>query len=1087
MRLTDLLGRLRDRGIGIRAEGDELKVRAPLGSLAPEDVALLREHKPALLAELRRAGRWGVELSGQLERLWYLDRLESGLTGWVLQGAVRLEGPLRVELFEASLRDFVERHDLGRVHLRTEDGRPFLDFAPETIMAIDRAEAADVLRDPSDQAELLEWVADLGNRPMPLDRPPLIRFTLLRFSDEDHVLSLVAHHAIWDGWGFDLCYRDIAEFYSARLEGRAPVLPRLEAGYADYVRAQRERTSGTRAEESERYWSGILGGTIPDLELVGDRPRPAEMTYGGHREHFDLADAALPELRALAKDSHTTVFLVVLAAYTAFLHRVTGQQDIIVGVPVQGRHEPRFDDVVGFFVNTIAVRAQPAPAMSFRELLRQVSERAIGALDHQDTPFEWIVRRFARRDPSRTPIFQTLLTHQYAVGRPKQWGNVRPRSLLHPIRATTFDISVWIREYADRLDAGLDVRSDLFDAGSARALVNAFQRLIAAAVRQPDLAIADLPLLDAAEAAAETIGRRGPTRDLVPLGSFLERIAERVVAAPGAIAVEDERGTVRYDELWTRSAAVAAALRSRGVQPGEPVVVLVDRDRHLPALLLGILRAEATFLPFDATYPLERLRFMAGDSGARLAVVDGGTRGIASEIGLTPLMKDELMMSAAPTAHPFPAQSAIAYRFYTSGSTGKPKSVQVPHGALLNFLAGVQDLLALTPEDVLLAVTTVSFDISVLELLLPIVAGGRVVVASSDETLNAPALAERMRSRGVTVMQATPATWRLLLDDGWSGGLRLALSGGETLPRSVADGLLERCEAVFNMYGPTETTIWSTARRVGRLIATVPIGRPLLNTAAYVLDERLRPVPQGMPGEIHIGGAGVSAGYWNRPELTALRFIPDPFAGTPGARMYRTGDIGRWRADGELVFLGRRDAQVKVHGHRIELTEVESVLESLPGIRQAAVDARGDDADRRLIGWVLHEDGLEDPPTASELRRELRHRLPAFMVPAILVPVSEMPLTLNGKVDRRRLPDPTRAVAADRVSFAHPVGVMEEAIATEWRRLLSVEQVGRHDNFFELGGYSLLSLQAVAAIEKRTGRRIDPRRFFFSTLAQLAE
>lgn len=1087
MRLTDLLGRLRDRGIGIRAEGDELKVRAPLGSLTPEDVALLREHKPALLAELRRAGRWGVELSGQLERLWYLDRLESGLTGWVLQGAVRLEGPLRVELFEASLRDFVERHDLGRVHLRTEDGRPFLDFAPETIMAIDRAEAADVLRDPSDEAELLEWVADLGNRPMPLDQPPLIRFTLLRFSDEMHVLSLVAHHAIWDGWGFDLCYRDIAEFYSARLERRAPVLPSLEAGYADYVRAQRERTSGTRAEESERYWSGILGGTIPDLELVGDRPRPAEMTYGGHREHFDLADTALPELRALAKDSHTTVFLVVLAAYTAFLHRVTGQQDLIVGVPVQGRHEPRFDDVVGFFVNTIAVRAQPAPAMTFRELLRQVSERAIGALDHQDTPFEWIVRRFARRDPSRTPIFQTLLTHQYAVGRPKQWGNVRPRALLHPIRATTFDISVWIREYADRLDAGLDVRSDLFDAGSARTLVNAFQRLIAAAVRQPDLALADLPLLDAAEAAAETIGRRGPTRDLGSLGSFLERIAERVVAAPGAIAVEDERGTVRYDELWTRSAAVAAALRSNGVQPGEPVVVLVERDRHLPALLLGILRAEATFLPFDATYPLERLRFMAGDSGARLAVVDGGTRGIAGEIGLTPLMKDEMMMSAAPTEHRFPAPSAIAYRFYTSGSTGKPKSVQVPHGALTNFLAGVQELLALTPEDVLLAVTTVSFDISVLELLLPIVAGGRVVVASSDETLNAPALAERMRSRGVTVMQATPATWRLLLDDGWSGGLRLALSGGETLPRSVANGLLDRCGAVFNMYGPTETTIWSTARRVGRRIANVPIGRPLLNTAAYVLDERLRPVPQGMPGEIHIGGAGVSAGYWNRPELTALRFVPDPFAGTPGARMYRTGDIGRWRADGELVFLGRRDAQVKVHGHRIELTEVESVLESLPGIRQAAVDARGDDADRRLIGWVLHEDGLEDPPTASELRRELRHRLPAFMVPAILVPVSEMPLTLNGKVDRRRLPDPTRAVAADRVSFAHPVGVMEEAIATEWRRLLTVEQVGRHDNFFELGGYSLLSLQAVAAIEKRTGRRIDPRRFFFSTLAQLAE
>jgi acyl-CoA synthetase (AMP-forming)/AMP-acid ligase II len=344
-----------------------------------------------------------------------------------------------------------------------------------------------------------------------------------------------------------------------------------------------------------------------------------------------------------------------------------------------------------------------------------------------------------------------------------------------------------------------------------------------------------------------------------------------------------------------------------------------------------------------------------------------------------------------------------------------------------------------------------------------------------------------MRSNAVTVMQATPATWRLLLDDGWPGRLRVALAGGEDLPRAVADGLLDRCDTLWNMYGPTETTVWSTAHRVVEREGPVPIGRPILNTNVYVLDDQRRPVPQGMPGEVWIGGAGVALGYWNRLELTDARFVHDPFSDVPGARMYRTGDVGRWRADGTLAFLGRVDTQVKVHGHRIELAEVERVLESLPGIRQATVDARGEVADRRLIGWVLFDDDLDDPPTSSELRRELRTRLPAFMVPAILVPVTEMPLTLNGKVDRRRLPDPTRTAAADRTEFAPPQGAMEEAIALEWRRLLDLEQVGRHDNFFELGGYSLLSLQAVAAVEQRTGRRIDPRRFFFSTLAQLAE
>lgn len=1087
MTVAALLSSLHARGIGIRAEGEELRVRAPHGALTSEEVRLLREHRSELLAALRRSGRWGLRLSGQQERLWYLDRVEPGLTTYVLPAALRLEGPLRVDVLKEALRDFIDRHDLGRVHIRTEAERPELAFASESLLSFEELDAADVLRDPADPAELLEWVADASNMPLRLDEPPLIRFKLLRLDAGTHVLIVAVHHAIFDGWGFDILLREVGACYAARLERRAPALPPLAGSYADYVIAQQERITGPRAEASERFWTEALAGPLPDLELVGDRSRPPQLTYAGRRVNFTLPGTELARMRALATDAHATVFLVLLTAYTALLHRMTGQQDIIVGVPVSGRNDPRFDDVVGFFVNTVVMRAKPETGMTFRELLRHVGGRFIAAIDHQETPFEWIARRFARRDASRTPVVQTTLTHQYAADRTAAWGDVRLRSINHQARVATTDLGVWVREYHDRIEGGLDFRSDLFDDATAESMQRAFFALLTAGVRDPDRALEELPLLDAREAEAETVGRRGPRRDPASLGSFLSRIDEQVAAAPDAIAVEDERGVVRYGELRTRAAAVASALRAQGVAAGDPVIVLVERDRHLPVLLLGVMRAGAVYLPFDTNFPAERLRFMVADSGARRVIVDAETRDLAVQIGLTPVMKDDLMMAAADGSASIPESSAVAYRLYTSGSTGRPKSAVISHGALTNFLTGMQELLALTPADILLAVTTVSFDISLLELLLPLVTGGRVVVASSDETINAPALAERMRSTSVTVMQATPATWRLLLDGGWTGGLRIALSGGETLPRSLADGLLGRCGVLWNMYGPTETTVWSMARRVRTGAGRVPIGNPLLNTDVYVLDQRQHPVPQGMPGEIWIGGHGVALGYWRRDDLTSARFRHDPFAGTADARMYRTGDLGRWRADGALDFLGRSDAQVKVHGYRIELTEVEAVLESLPWIRQAAVDARGEDADRRLIGWVLFEEGLDDRPTSSELRRELRHRLPAFMVPAMLVPVSEMPLTLNGKIDRQRLPDSARAAAADRLEFAPPQGRMEEVIAQEWCRLLGVEQVGRNDNFFEVGGYSLLSLQAVGAIEQRTGRRIDPRRFFFSTLAQLAE
>jgi amino acid adenylation domain-containing protein len=1087
MTAEQVLNAFRARGVEIRADGEHLSVRAPQGVLTPADAAQLRERKQELLAELARVGRWGTALSAQQERLWYFDQVETDLSAYVLPGAFRIDGPLDVDALRAALQSFVERHELGRVRIVAGEAGPVVELAPQSCFAFARIESAEILDDPTDLTALARWIETAGDVAMPLGAEPLIRFTLIAVHPELHVLMLVVHHAVWDGWCFDIFLRDVGELYAARCEARVPVLPRLVASYADFVRAQRQRHDDAVSDTGRQHWAQVLDGSLPDLELAADRPRPAQMTYAGRRVPFAMSPEALAAVRALASAEHTTVFVCLLAVYFTLLHRATGQDDVIVAVPVQGRTQPEFEDVVGFFVNTVTVRGTTHPDMSFRDLLQQIGSQFRAALEHQDTPFEWLAQTFGRRDPSRTPIFQTMFTHQFTAQRNEHWRDIRVRSFSRGARTVTTDISLWVREYEDRLDGGLDFRSDLFDDASAAALAAAYHRILDTVVVAPQTRLDAVPLLDDVQRVRETTGRAGPARVLTASDSLLARVERYASDQPEAVAITCGSVHLTYRELWRHAEALAAMVQAHQVAPGDPVVVLADRTEMLPAVVLGVLLAGAVYVPCDPTYPVERLRYMAHDSGARVAIVSAAHAGLASDIGLDAIGIDVTQPETTRPRDVVRTALTTAYRIYTSGSTGLPKAVDVAHGALDNFLAGIGETLEFSSADTLLAVTTVSFDISLLELLLPIACGGRVSIATSDEAVDAAALAAMMVRDDVTVLQATPATWRLLLDDGWQGSLRLALCGGEAFPPLMVAPLRERAQDVWNLYGPTETTVWSAAHRLTDEGARVPVGQPLLNTQIYVLDARQQPVPQGVAGDVWIGGAGVALGYWNRGDMTRERFVHDPFTGAASARMYRTGDRGRWRADGALEHLGRADTQVKVNGYRIELGEIEAALEAIPEVRQAAADARGLIGDRRLMAWVRFHDGSDAPPTPSELRRTLRRSLPAFMVPAMIIALDELPLTLNGKLDRRALPDPLEQRRDARAAYAPPTGDLETVIAEEWCRLLAVDRVSRHDNFFELGGHSLLSLRAVAAIARRADRQIDPRRFFFSTLAQLAE
>lgn len=1082
MKARDLLRALASRNIRVSLEGDQLQVRAPAGRLETADVEALRAVRTELLDALREAGRWGLLLSGQQERLWFFEQTEPGLSAYTLPGAFRLQGPLDAQALRSALSDFVERHDLARVHVRTVDGTPVLSFAPAAPFDLRVLDAADLVDDLDDREAIEDLVVETGNASLALDEPPLIRFTLIRIGPSEHVLVVLVHHLIWDGWSFDIFLRDAGECYAARVEQREPRLPELVGSYGAFVLDQQGPTEATDA--GHRYWAEALAAAPATLELPTDRARPPRVTYDGARIPLAVTQDVLEELRRLCREEGVTLFTLLLAVYAVLLHRLTGQDDLVVAAPMQGRSRQSLEEVVGFFVNTLPLRLRPARDEPFATFLHRVRDVVVGALEHRDTTFDWMVREFGRRDGSRTPLYQTMFTHQFAADRVRRWGDLDISSFARGTRSVTTDLGLWVREYVDRLDGGLDFRTDLWDEASAASMLRAYHALLAAVVSDRRVAVGNLPLLSESEAQAETKGRAGAERMPPREETVLGLVAAEVRRRPDAVAVADSAGTTSFAKLWGHSAATAALLHRAGAS-GAVVAVLMRRSRQLPTALLGVWRAGATYLPMDPDYPEERLRLMVEDSGVTHALVDGRTEDLARRLGLTALRLPDVE-TAADVDWRDVAPAASAYRIYTSGSTGRPKGVDIPQLALVSHLHAMRSLTGIAADDVWLAVTTISFDISILELLLPLVAGARVFVAWDAEARGSEAVAEVLAASAATIMQATPVVWRSLLDDRWQGRLRVAVCGGEALSPSLATGVGQHCGLLLHVYGPTETTIWSTATALADASGGVSIGRPIENTTVYVLDEGRRPVPQGARGEIWIGGLGVASGYWNRPELTAERFVSDPFVRGWGGRMYRTGDLGRWRADGQLEFLGRSDAQVKVRGHRIELTEIEAALESLPEVKAAAVDARGHDADRRLVAWVVPTDPVR-PPTGSDIRAALRRRLPDAFVPGRFAVVDSIPVLPNGKRDRARLVDPLLDAPVQQPRQDPPQGAVELGIAAEWCALLGIKQVYRDDNFFELGGHSLLALRASAAIARRTGHKIDPRRFFFATLAQLAE
>ncbi|TFG52055.1 MAG: amino acid adenylation domain-containing protein [Gemmatimonadales bacterium] len=1024
-----------------------------------------------------------VVLSFVQERQLFLELLDPYTAVNNLATCIRIEGPLDLAALERSANQTVARHEALRTSFNLNQGRAVPQIAPALSLDV---VVVSLETHHDREVEALRLAEREAHRPFDLGRPPLLRAKAFRLGAELHVLVIVIHHTIADGWSLGVLLRELFLHYRGESRGVASELPPLPIQYRDFAAWQRDPRHTSLFERQLGYWKEQLGGVLPVLDLPIDRPRGIRQTFRGATHRFRVAGPVLAGLKELARRNDGTLFMALMAGYQALLHRYCRQDDLLVGTPTAGRTRPETQELIGAFINTLVLRTDLSGDPAFVELLRRVRETALASYAHQDLPFERLVAELRpQRVLSRTPVFQVMFIFQNSPLPEVELPGISLRLLTVDRGAAQFDLTLLVSESGGGLDAEFEYNSDLFDRATIERLAGSFQLLLDRVVADPDTRLSALPLMGEAERARLVVELNDTAADY-PRALCVHQLFEaQVERTPDAVALLCEGSRLSYRELDRWANQLAAGLRDRGVGLGTPVGVHLERSPALVAALLAVLKAGSAYVPIDSTLPSERVRYILQDAGAAVVLTEGPLdRGGPVESFLVPPLAREAPLAVAAGRPVTPAD--LAYLIYTSGSTGRPKGVRIPHRALVNLLWSMRQMLDLGPGDALLAVTSVSFDIAALELYLPLITGGTVVLATRAEILDRRRLHAAIAANRVKALQATPSMWRLILQGDWPGdpGL-LALSGGEPLTPELAEELLRRVGSLWNLYGPTETTVWSAARRIRPGERPITIGRPIANTQLYILDPHLQPLPVGPTGELVIGGDGVADGYHDLPQLSAERFIPVPsgLPARPGARLFRTGDLARHRPDGTIELLGRLDDQVKLNGFRVEPGEIEAALCRHPSIREAVVVPRqGSGGDKHLVAYMVPDPGTE--PSASELREFLRATLPAYLIPAVFVLLESLPLTTAGKVNRRALPAPP--VATTDPAFAAPNGPLEERLATTYAEVLGVPRVGIHDNFFDLGGGSIQILEIIVRAHA-VGLSLSPQSFFeHQTVAELA-
>jgi aspartate racemase len=1041
-----------------------------------------------------------VPLACAQESMWFLQQRGEASSAYNSRAAHRLRGPLDVGALQRSLDAVLERHEALRASFALTDGSPRQTIARPRSVPITRVDLSLV-----DQNDRERCVADAvrreARRVFDLESGCLLRAALLRLADEDHLLLIVMHHIVADQWSRAVLHRELETLYTSARQGTAAILPDLPIQYPDFAVWQRRRLDSDALAPERSYWKAQLTSAPHVLELPTDYPRPPEQTFAGATHRFLLPAPLVDQLRSLAKAQSATLFMALFAGFAAVLSRWANREDLVIGSASAGRSRVETEPLIGCFINTLALRVDLSGAPSFAELVRRVRSVAVGAYAHAELPFKHLIDAVGvERSIACSPLVQVMFTLQNTLQRPLSLDGLAVEPFLIEAGVSKLDLTLAATETATGLACAIEFRTDLFRLDTVERLASHWQTLLAGAIADPLASVDSLPLMTATEQAQIVEWNRTETAfdGTLCIHELFETQAART---PDAVAVVVGRHSLTYRALDRRSTQLAHYLRARGVGPDVLVGVLVERSPDMLVGLLGILKAGGAYVPLDPAYPPERLAFMLADSAATVLVTQAH---LAPPAALGPVVCLDRDWSAIERESLEPVASGVsptdlAYVIYTSGSTGTPKGVMVEHRNVANLVSAVDAVLGCDPG-VWLATASISFDISVLELFWTLARGYRVILwpgarmlQPAGETSGAASevsVAGLIRAHAVTHLQGTPSLLRMvLLEPGGSealAGLKRVLTGGEPLSASLVAELGDvPARLIVNMYGPTETTVGSTSWPVKAAAETISIGRPIANTQAYILDVRQRPVPIGVPGELYIGGAGVTRGYLKRPALTAERFVRDPFADAPGARMYRTGDLARYRADGTIEFLGRTDHQVKIRGHRVELGEIEAALRRWAGVQEGVVVVRNDAAgNARLVAYVVTKGAV---PATQDLRGFLRAQLPDYMVPSQLVEMQALPLTPNGKIDRAALPISESGDDATTEGYVAPRTASEHELARIWCEMLGIDRIGVHDGFFDCGGHSLVAMRLLHRVREQLGIDMPLRTLFeFPTIAALA-
>lgn len=1030
-----------------------------------------------------------VQLSPAQRRIWFLDQLEGSNAAYNIPMEYRITGPFDTTVFEKALDFMVQRHEVLRASIQDFNNRPVYYVSGKTGVKPHYLDFSSITGKTT-HAELALFRKNFALELIPLSSPPLFRCAIVRLQEDEHLLFFNFHHLIFDNWSAGIFLKEISSLYSDFLQDNPPGLTSLRLHYSDYIQWVNRRQAGEEMNISLDYWKNKLKGIPGMINLPADFSRQAHQTFNGGEVRLEISRALTARLEDFAMNRSMTLFTVLLSGLAALLQRYSGQDDLVVGCPVAGRNHPDTREIMGVFINTLPIRATIPDGISFSALVTGVNQTWLEAYENQEAPFERIVDILdLKRDLGISPVFQVMFNFLNAHDITPAFEGC---SALYrdPGRfVSKYDLSLIVSKYNNAYTAAFEYNTDLFRYSTIRGLAASYIRYLDLLVQSPEVPMDRIDLVSLSDKEKLIFGIN-PAVSPVPEEAFPALFEKTAGWNPDKIAVSDRNGEMTYAEFAGLVRKYAVLFRDAGLKPGMRVAVLIERSVRLPAVLLAILKSGGIYVPLDPVYPADRIRQILGDAQPGLFVCESSFTDIISGSDATSIWLDKALppdeiISEWPDIRP----EAPAYVIYTSGSTGKPKGVVISHRALVNFLRAMQERPGFEPYDRLLAVTTVSFDIAGLELFLPLLAGGTLVIADSSEAMDARMLADKLVEEHITVLQATPVTFRMLAISGWAGlpGLKV-LCGGEALQQDLGNYLVPRCREVWNMYGPTETTIWSSCQKVDFHPAPdgyEPIGRPVANTFFYILDRNKMLVPVGVPGELYIGGEGVALGYYGQPALTEARFYPDPFREKPGARMYQTGDLVKLQPGGTFVYLGRLDNQVKIRGYRIELGEIETCLSALPDIAQCIAVVREDIPNsKRIVAYLVP--AWEAEPVKSELRVQLAEQLPDYMIPSAFVLLDRLPLTPNGKVDRNRLPKPETADTPSG-KWAEPVTDSERMLVEIWTDLLGIDKAGAEDDFFELGGHSLLAVAMMGRIEQFTRKRIPLSALFnHSRLRDLA-